>query len=60
MNNKIKCIVSENGSIIPIHNISKIAGEPNFYYVWANNTDNEMNPISNETYNKLLNELKIL
>ena len=58
---KIKCVVSENGTIIPIHNISLIAGEKSSRYVWTNrDIDHEGYKLSDEQYNALMKELKML
>ena len=58
---KIKCVVSENGTIIPIHNISLIAGEKSSHYVWTNrDIDYEGYKLSDEQYNALLREVEII
>jgi len=57
---KIKCVVSENGTIIPIHNIAKISSVNR---VWSNadtTGDNLGHKLSNEQYNALLRELEII
>lgn len=56
---KIRCVVSENGTIIPIHNISLIAGEKSYYYVWTN-ISSCAHKISDEQYNALLREIEII
>jgi len=58
---KIRCVISENGIIIPIHNISAIAGEYSSHYVWTNR-DNEgyEYKLSDEQYNALLRELEFI
>ena len=59
---KIKCIRSENGTIIPIHNIALISDENASHYVWTN-CDNEYSSgykLSDRTYNILLKELDII
>ena len=56
---KIKCVISENGTIIPIHNIAKIS---NVNRVWSNADaeDNLGHKLSDEQYNALLRELEII
>jgi hypothetical protein len=56
---KIKCIVSENGTIIPIHNIAKISAVNR---VWSNADagDNLGYKLSDCQYNALLRELEII
>ena len=58
---KIKCVVTEDGTIIPIHNISAIAGEHSSHYIWTNR---DIEPtgykLSNPQYNALLRELEII
>ena len=60
---KIKCVISENGTIIPIHNISLIAGEKSSHYVWTNadgDNGNYGHKLSDEQYNALLREIEII
>ena len=60
---KIKCIRSENGSIIPIHNIAIISPEKSSHYIWTNcdvQEDNCGHKLSDRTYNILLKELDII
>jgi len=58
---KIKCVISENGTIIPIHNISAIAGEHSSHYVWTNcDYDGYGYKLSDEQYNALLRELEFI
>ena len=58
---KIKCIISENGTIIPIHNICAIAGKHSSHYVWTNrDIDNTGYKLSNSQYNALLRELEYI
>jgi hypothetical protein len=60
---KIRCVISENGTIIPIHNISLIAGEKSSHYVWTNadgDDDNYGHKLSDEQYNALLREIEII
>ena len=58
---KIKCVISENGTIIPIHNISVIAGEGCSHYIWTNiDVDQLGYKISDKQYNALIKELKML
>lgn len=60
---KIKCIRSLNGEIIPIHNIAIISEEKYSHYIWTN-SDNEENDMGHElsekSYRRLLNELDII
>jgi hypothetical protein len=58
---KIKCVISENGTIIPIHNISAIAGEDSSHYVWTNRDIEHIGyKLSDEQYNALLRELEFM
>jgi len=58
---KIKCVISENGTIIPIHNISAISGEHSSYYVWTNRDTEPIGyKLSDEQYNALLRELEYI
>lgn len=58
---KIKCIRSENGIIIPIHNIAVISAKDSSHHIWTNSDcDNCGYKLSNETYNILLEELDII
>lgn len=60
---KIKCIRSENGTIIPIHNIALIAHENSSHHVWTNadgGNYNCGNRLSDRSYNILLEELDII
>ena len=60
---KIKCIRTENGTIIPIHNIAIISGEKASYYIWTNaNTDaNDSGfKLSDSQYEALLEELELI
>ena len=54
---KIRCVVSEDGTIIPIHNIAKIHPVKR---VWSNADagDNLGYKLSDEQYNALLIELE--
>lgn len=60
---KIKCIRSENGTIIPIHNIAVISAKDASHYIWTN-SDCDSNDcghkLSDKTYNILLEELDII
>ena len=59
--NKIKCVVSENGTIIPINNIAVISGKYCSHYVWTNrDIGHEGYKLSDEQYDALINELKML
>lgn len=57
---KIKCVKSINGILIPIHNISLIGDNK---YIWSN-ADGENSArghkLSDEQYNSLLKELEII
>lgn len=58
---KIKCIVSDNGTIIPINNIAVISGKRYAHYIWTNiDVDGSGYKLSDEQYNALINELKML
>ena len=58
---KIKCVISENGTIIPIHNISVISGEHSSHYIWTNcDYDGYGYKLSDEQYNALLRELEFI
>lgn len=58
---KIKCVISENGTIIPIYNISAIAGGHSSHYVWTNrDADGIGYKLSDEQYNALLRELEYI
>ena len=60
---KIKCVISENETIIPIHNISAIAGEHRPHYVWTNYDFESYaygHKLSDEQYNALLRELEFI
>lgn len=58
---KIKCIRSENGTIIPIHNISVISGTKASHFVWTNvDNDDNGHKISDRSYNILLENLDII
>ena len=60
---KIKCVVSDNGTIIPIHNISLIAGVKSSHYVWTNADGYDSSyghKLSDEQYNALMKEIKML
>ena len=58
---KIKCVVSENGTIIPIHNIAVISGKYYSHCIWTNiDIDNKGYKLPDEQYDALMNELEIL
>lgn len=58
---KIKCIVSDNGTIIPINTIAAISGKNCIHHIWTNrDQDHEGYRLSDEQYNVLIKELKIL
>lgn len=58
----IKCITTINGTIIPIHQIAKIAGSKFCHYIWtsADSEDSDGCQLNDAEYSKLLNELEIL
>lgn len=59
--NKIKCVTTESGIIIPIHNIVKISSERYSHYVWtAIDVDCVGLRISDNQYNALLRELEYI
>ena len=61
--NKIKCIRSENGTIIPIHNIAVISAKNASHYIRTNSdcdTNSFGHKLSDRTYNILLEELDII
>ena len=59
--NKIKCVVSDNGTIIPINNIAVISGKHCSHYIWTSrDIDHEGYKLSDEQYSALMKELKIL
>ncbi len=62
MEGKIKCIRTENGTIIPIHNIAVIAGEDCSHYVWTNSdaVGERGHRLSDKAYSMLLDELDII
>ena len=60
---KIKCVKTENGTIIPIHQIAYIAPPDGCHYIRTSaDTDRheQAHLLSHEQYNKLLNELEML
>jgi len=60
---KIKCIRSENGTIIPIHNIALISDEKSSHYIWTNADIRDGiygSKLSDKSYNILLKELDII
>lgn len=58
---KIKCIISVNGTIIPINNIAVISGKHNSHYIWTNkDVDSDGYKLTDEQYNALMNELEML
>ena len=58
---KIKCVVSDNGTIIPINNIAVISDKHCSHYIWTNiDIDHEGYKLSDEQYNALMKELKML
>lgn len=61
MEGKIKCVKSENGIIIPIHNIALINAFT--HYIWSNGdaeTSNCGHKLSDEQYDALSKELEII
>jgi len=58
---KIRCVISENGTIIPIHNICLIAGKKSSHYIWTNAAgDDYGHKLSDEQYNALLKNIEII
>lgn len=60
---KIKCIRTENGNIIPIQNIAIISSEKASHYIWTNCDVQDYDygyKLSDEAYNALLEELDII
>ena len=62
MENKIKCVISENGTIIPIHNIALISPENCSHYVWTNGDgyDPAGHKLCDEQYYALLREVEFI
>ena len=60
MENKIKCVASENGTIIPIHNIALIS--PGSHYVWTNGDgcDPAGHKLCDKQYYALLKEIEFI
>lgn len=61
MEGKIKCVVSESGIIIPIHNIAII--DPRTHYIWSNadaENSNRGHKLSDGRYDALVRELEII
>lgn len=60
--NKIKCVVSENGTILPIHNIAVIAPPECTHVVWTNADvrAEDGHKLSDEQYYALLMELEYI
>ena len=59
MEGKIKCVISESGIIIPIHNISLI--DVRTHYIWSNADADNSNcghKLSDDQYNALERELE--
>lgn len=58
---KIKCVISENGTIIPIHNIAVISAKNASHYIWTNgDIEHTGYKLSNGQYNALLRELEFI
>ena len=60
---KIKCVVSDIGTILPINNIAIISGKHYSHYVWTNADGYDSSyghKLSDEQYNALMKELKML
>jgi len=58
---KIKCVKTESGGYIPIHNILFISGPKYSHYVHVGMENEGIGyRLSDEDYNKLLKELNIL
>lgn len=61
MKGKIKCVISENGIIIPIHNIALISART--HYIWSNadaENSNRGHKLSDDQYDALARELEII
>lgn len=58
---KIKCVKSTNGTIIPINNIALISPRECSHYIWTNcDVDSRGHELSDKQYNALLRELEII
>ena len=60
---KIKCVETENGTIIPIHNISIISGPKYSHYIWTNSNTSESSrgyKLTDNQYEALLEELEMI
>ena len=60
---KIKCVISENGTIIPIHNIAVISAKNASHYIWSNadaDDSNSGHKLSDGQYDALLGELEFI
>lgn len=59
---KLKCIRTENGTILPIQNIAAIAGEDSSHYVWTNRDTigGTGYKLTDRQYNALLDEIEIV
>lgn len=59
---KIKCVVAENGTILPIHNIAVIAPPKCVHEVWTNADCfvEDSHKLSDEQYYALLKELEYI
>ncbi len=62
MEDKIKCVRSVDGTIIPIHSIARIADENLLHYVWTNReaVGETGYVLSDKSYRNLLEELEII
>lgn len=61
MEGKIKCVKTEMGMIIPIHNIALI--DARTHYIWFNadaENSNHGHKLSDDQYDALLKELEII
>ena len=62
--NKIKCIIAENGTIIPIHSIAAVSPKGNRPRVWTviDNVEDMLGGhcISGSQYDALLKELEFI
>lgn len=61
MEGKIKCVKSEVGMIIPIHNIALI--DARIHYIWSNadaENSNHGHKLSDDQYDALVRELEII
>jgi hypothetical protein len=61
MEGRIKCVISEKGIIIPIHNIALV--DVRTHYIWSNadaENSNHGHKLSDDQYDALVRELEII